>query len=329
MNIENSEELIKKIDKRIAELEAKEKGKDNPKEESLENETTAKVMEMIETIKAENLEISLQKLNNLIGLTEVKEEVNKLTNYLKFCKRIKGKSSLDRLNLNMIFKGSPGTGKTTVARIIAGILYNLGYLESKAFIETTPRDFIGEYIGHTSIKSKKLIDKYKGGVIFVDEAYGFVHEEGEYNFADEAIVEIIKEMETKETVFIFSGYPKDMNRFIELNSGIKSRVGYHIDFKDYTEEELSEIFKFKLTKSNFQITEDAYENIKNIIKIKKQEKNFGNGRMIDNLYDEVLLEHASLNYDNENESELLIMKNESVGVVMTRAQQKQRRGYFE
>lgn len=275
------------------------------------------------------LEFYLEKLNDLIGLKEVKKEVEKLTNYLKFYKRVSDKSNMDKINLNMIFKGNPGTGKTTVARIISHLLYGLGYLENSTFVETTPRDFIGEYIGQTAVKAKKQIEKYKGGVIFIDEAYGFVHEDGEYNFADEALIEIIKEMEIKETVFIFSGYSKEMDKFMDLNPGIKSRIGYHIDFNDYDIEELLQIFKSKLVQSNFKITEEAYENIKSIVEVKKNEKNFGNGRMIDNLYNEILLEHASLNYDNKNEDELLIITNDAVNNVMSKTLKRKRGGYFE
>lgn len=275
------------------------------------------------------LEFYLEKLNDLIGLKEVKKEVEKLTNYLKFYKRVSDKSNMDKINLNMIFKGNPGTGKTTVARIISHLLYGLGYLENSTFVETTPRDFIGEYTGQTAVKAKKQIEKYKGGVIFIDEAYGFVHEEGDHSFAPEALIEIIKEMEIKETVFIFSGYSKEMDKFMDLNPGIKSRIGYHIDFNDYDIEELLQIFKSKLVQSNFKITEEAYENIKSIVEVKKNEKNFGNGRMIDNLYNEILLEHASLNYDNKNEDELLIITNDAVNNVMSKTLKRKRGGYFE
>ena len=136
-------------------------------------------------------------------------------------------------------------------------------------------------------------------------------------------------MEIKETVFIFSGYSKEMDKFMDLNPGIKSRIGYHIDFNDYDIEELLLIFKSKLVQSNFKITEEAYENIKSIVEVKKNEKNFGNGRMIDNLYNEILLEHASLNYDNKNEDELLIITNDAVNNVMSKTLKRKRGGYFE
>ena len=180
----------------------------------------------------------MEKLNSLIGLEEVKNEVNKLINYLKFTLKIKEKTNLDKINLNMVFKGNPGTGKTTVARIIANLLYSLGFLENNLVKEATPRDFIAGYVGKTALKTKELLDKYKGGVIFVDEAYSFNHEKGEINFSDEAIAEIIKVMENKNTVFIFAGYTKEMDDFINLNPGIKSRVGYTIDFNEYTEKEI-------------------------------------------------------------------------------------------
>lgn len=299
-----------------------------------------KILEMInsrlDALEAENnsqpqneeidFDKEMEKLNSLIGLDEVKNEVNKLINYLKFVQKIKDKVNLDKINLNMVFKGNPGTGKTTVARIMANLLYSLGFLENNLVKEATPRDFIAGYVGKTALKSKKLLDKYKGGVIFVDEAYSFNHEKGEMNYSDEAIAEIIKEMENKNTVFIFSGYNKEMDDFINLNQGLKSRVGYIINFNDYTEEELLEIFNKKLEKDGFKIYDTALEEIKNIIKAKKQEKNFGNGRMIDNLYNKILLEHASLNYEEDDEEKLLTITTDAVNNVDLKIK---RSGYFE
>ena len=256
----------------------------------------------------------LDKLIALVGLDNVKNEVVKLANYLKFLNKIKDKTNLDKINLNMIYKGSPGTGKTTVARIMANILYYLGYLSNNKVIETTPTNFIAGYIGQTGIKTKKLLDEHKGGLIFVDEAYSFVKgkDDNDSSFSDEAIAEIIKEMEKKETVFIFAGYDQEMDEFINLNPGIKSRIGYYINFSDYNEEELLEIFISKIKATGFIICEDAVEEVKKIINLKKEEKNFGNGRMIDNLYNKIILEHASLNYDEEDDDKLLTITKDSV-----------------
>lgn len=272
-----------------------------------------------------SLEDTTEKLNSLIGLKNVKDEVNKLINYLKFITRVQGKTKLDAINLNMLFRGNPGTGKTTVARLMGKILYDLGYLKTDKIIETTPREFIAGYVGQTAIKTRKFLDEYRGGLIFIDEAYGFNHNDDETNFSDEAITEIIKDMEEKETIFIFAGYDGEMDDFVNLNPGIKSRIGYDILFEDYTEDELTEIFMKKLEISGLSIDADAVSDIKKIIKNKKKEKNFGNGRMIDNLYNKLMIEHASITYDAEDNKLFTISKEAVLNVNM----KTQKGGYFE
>ena len=302
------EEVIRQIDNRIDELEAQDD------ERKLGEEKEKSITE------------SISELNSLIGLKEVKIEVNKLVNYLKFVKKLQNKINLDKINLNMIFKGNPGTGKTTVAKIMADILYNLGYLSNNLIIEATPQDFIAGYIGQTAIKTRKLLDKYQGGLIFVDEAYGFNHNADEDNFADEALAEIMKEMESKNTVFIFAGYSKEMEAFVNLNPGIKSRIGYDIEFADYTEAELMEIFMKKLEKDGFTVSTDALQAIRNFFGNKREEKNFGNGRMIDNLYNKLLIEHATITYEEEEMTKLLTITEEAV---MNLNLKPQSRKYFE
>ena len=190
----------------------------------------------------------------------------------------------------MVFYGNPGTGKTTVARIISKILYSLGYIKSDKFKETTTGDFIAGYVGQTAPKTKKLLEENKGGVIFIDEAYSFASKAQE--FADEALVEILKEMEKKETVFIFAGYTKEMNDFINMNPGFKSRVSNYMEFNDYSVDELMEIFMKKIAKSKLKITEEAKYAIRNIITKAKQKEKFGNGRFIDQLFYKILLYHS-------------------------------------
>ena len=304
----NIDELLDEIQKRLDEIDAKDRSRRG------ENINSKKDLEQITS-----------DLNNLIGLKEVKDEVNKLINYLKFINRLNGRAKIDKVNLNMLFKGNPGTGKTTVARLMGKILFELGYLKNDKIVETTPREFIAGYIGQTAIKTREFLDKYKGGLIFIDEAYGFNHKDDENNYSDEALAEIIKDMEKKETVFIFAGYDGEMEDFVKLNPGIKSRIGYDILFKDYTEDELLEIFMKKIDSSELSITEEAMNSIKKIIKDKKKEKNFGNGRMIDNLYNKLLIEHASISYE-EDFDKLLTISNEAVLNVNMKSE---RGGYFE
>lgn len=302
------EEALLKIQKRLDDIEGIDrarKGEDLSFERDLDNVTL--------------------ELDRLVGLEEVKKEVNKLIYYLKFVNRLQGKAKLDKLNLNMLFRGNPGTGKTTVARMMGRILYDLGYLKTDELIETAPREFIAGYIGQTAIKTRKFLDMYKGHLIFVDEAYAFNHRDDEDNFSSEAIAEIIKDMENKETIFIFAGYDEDMDDFINLNAGIKSRIGYDISFKDYKVDELFEIFMRKLAQSGLSIDNEAICSIKNIIEEKRKEKNFGNGRMIDNLYNKLMIEHASITYDGDYDSLFRIGNDAVLNINMV----KEKGGFFE
>lgn len=267
-----------------------------------------------------------KKLNKLIGLEEVKEIVNKLINYLLFIKETKGFLNVDLLNLNMVFRGNPGTGKTTVARIIANMLYELGFVKSDTVLEVTPNDFIAGYIGQTGIKTQEVIKRAKGGVIFIDEAYSFNTDSDYKGYSDDAIVEILKEMESKNTVFIFAGYKEEMDDFLELNPGLKSRIGYDIEFNDYSLEELSIMLFYKLKISGFKLSRSAAEEIKKIIENNKKMKHFGNGRMIDNLYNQLVFEHASNISDLSNKEEAIAIKKKSV---LNIKQTKERGGIFD
>ena len=178
---------------------------------AIENFTSGEISEQIEeeteyqedTINTDITNNVIEDLDSLVGLKNIKYEVEKLKAYLSFINNSKDKLDLEVPNLNMVFYGNPGTGKTTVARAISKILFSLGYIKSNKFKEVTTGDFVAGYVGQTAIKTKDLINKNKDGVIFIDEAYSFSSNGQE--FADEALVEILKEMENKETVFIFAG----------------------------------------------------------------------------------------------------------------------------
>ena len=259
------EEMFREIDERIRELESRKFKTDEVDKNALD------------------------VLNGLIGLTNIKNEINKLVSYLGFINKVKGKANIDNLNLHMVFSGNPGTGKTTVARLLADILYSMGYIKTNKVAEITAQDCIAGYIGQSAIKTRELINEYQGGLIFIDEAYAFNNDD-ENGFAKDAIVEIMKEMEKKETVFIFAGYKNQMDNFININPGLKSRIGYKIDFDDYTKDELMQMFIKKINDSNLKLAEDARFQFQKLLNSYKE--NSGNGRLIDNLYNKILLEHA-------------------------------------
>ena len=237
-----------------------------------------------------SMESLICELHSLIGLSNIKELIENLTIYLDYINRTRESQNLDNPALNMVFKGNPGTGKTTIARIVAKLLYKLGYVKKDSFVEITKQGLIAGFVGQTALKTKKLIDENKGGVIFLDEAYSLCSE-GD-SFAEDAIGELLKEMDNKETIFIFAGYEDEMNNFIKINPGLMSRIGYIIDFADYSLDELFQILNRKLTMHNLCLSDEAIEEVKIIINNKKGEKNFGNGRYINHLFDKILMNHA-------------------------------------
>jgi AAA+ superfamily predicted ATPase len=200
-------------------------------------------------------------------------------------------------NLHMVFLGNPGTGKTTVARMVAGILYNLGYIEQNKLIEVSAKDLIGQYVGQTAPKTMGVIEKALGGVLFIDEAYSLASKPGTSGsqFNEECIATLIQAMENyrDNLVVIFAGYTKEMDAFLKSNSGIVSRIGYTMDFKDYTVDELIEIFKSMFKKSGFTVEKSAIEKAKEVIEEYRHTEGFGNARFVRNLYEKAIIKHAT------------------------------------
>ena len=208
----------------------------------------------------------------------------------------------------MVFLGNPGTGKTTVARMIANILYNLKYIEQNKLIEVSAKDLIGQYVGQTAPKTISVIEKALGGVLFIDEAYSLASKPGSSgsSFNEECIATLIQAMENyrDNLVVIFAGYKKEMQDFLDSNSGIVSRIGYTLDFKDYTVDQLMLIFNQMIEKAGFKIEPQAIEKAKGIVLEYKDTDNFGNARFVRTLYEKVLIKHAK-NMKDENDLEKL------------------------
>ena len=251
-------------------------------------------------------------LDSLVGLYDVKKVLRDLVNLIS----LKDKSDLKiaNINLHMLFLGNPGTGKTTVARHLSDILYNLGYIKENKLLEVSSKDLVAEYVGQTAIKTYSVIERALGGVLFIDEAYALSSKNNSYN--DEAIATLIKAMEDNRDnlVVIFAGYTKEMQDFINSNSGIASRIGYTLNFKDYTEDELLEIFKGMVKKAGFKITNEALYKARNIIREHVNDKNFGNARFVRNMYEKTVTEHATNTKDKKRKDVLITIIDKDINI---------------
>ena len=233
-------------------------------------------------------------LNELIGLSEVKEQIKKVAAYSKMQHDLSTLHTGKRaITLNMEFTGNPGTAKTTVARITAGILHELGLLPEAEMIEVGRADLVGKYEGQTAILIKELFQKAKGRVLFIDEAYSLL-ETWEGAYGDEAISSIVQEMENnrENTIVIFAGYPEKMKRFFARNPGLRSRVPFSIHFKDYSAEEMVEIVQLEVKKMGFSISSEALEKVMSICSAAAGDPEAGNGRLCRNIAENALLEYA-------------------------------------
>lgn len=246
--------------------------------------------------KEKTIDEVFASLDELVGLQNVKQMLRDLVSLIELKKKTKNDLKIKDTNLHMVFLGNPGTGKTTVARIVAQILYNLKYIKQNKLIEVSSKDLVAEYVGQTAPKTMSVIEKALGGVLFIDEAYSLASGNGQGNsYNEEAIATLIQAMENyrDNLVVIFAGYTKEMQSFLNANSGIVSRIGYTVEFEDYTVDELIQIFESMMKKSGFILENSAIEKAKDIINEYKDTKNFGNARFVRNLYEKTVIKHAS------------------------------------
>ena len=246
--------------------------------------------------KNKSIEEIFKDLNELVGLDNVKTMLKDLVSLMEFRKKTDKELKIKDTNLHMVFLGNPGTGKTTVARMVANILYNLGYIDQNKLIEVSAKDLVGQYVGQTAPKTMSVIEKALGGVLFIDEAYSLATKPGSSTtFNEECVATLIQAMENyrDNLVVIFAGYKKEMDGFLRSNSGIVSRIGYTMDFKDYTTDELIQIFRSMFEKAGFILNDSAIEKVREIIEKFRDTEGFGNARFVRNLYEKAIIEHAT------------------------------------
>jgi probable Rubsico expression protein CbbX len=247
----------------------------------------------------------LNLLNDeLVGLAPVKARIREIAALLLIDKlrRNLGISSANP-GLHMSFTGSPGTGKTTVGLKMADILYQLGYIRKGHLLTVTRDDLVGQYIGHTAPKTKEVLKKAMGGVLFIDEAYYLYKPDNERDYGSEAIEILLQVMENQrdELVVILAGYKQPMDKFYESNPGLSSRIANHIDFPDYTVDELLKIAKLMLEEQQYQLTPDAEIALTNYISKRKEKPLFANARSVKNALDRARMRQANRIFDSRGQ----------------------------
>ena len=274
----------------------------------MENEGKEKESEIVtevnlkEDFQASGVADILAELDNsLIGLTPVKTRIKETASLLLVDK---AREKLGLVNesptLHMSFSGNPGTGKTTVALKMANLLFRLGYVRKGHLVTVTRDDLVGQYIGHTAPKTKEVLKKAMGGVLFIDEAYYLYRPENERDYGQEAIEILLQVMENNrdDLVVILAGYKDKMDKFFESNPGFRSRIAHHIDFPDYSNNELLEFAEVMVASMNYQFNEESKKAMAEYIKIRKKQPHFANARSIRNAIDRARLRQANRVFNN-------------------------------
>lgn len=245
-----------------------------------------------------------QKLESMIGLEEVRSVITSAIDYARV-QTLYEKSgvSCSEMTRHMVFYGNPGTAKTTCARLYASIMKDNGLLKKGHLVEVGRKDIVSKYLGGTAPLIKEYFEKADGGVLFIDEAYSLVDEKKGL-YGDEAINTIVQEMENRRdsVVVILAGYPEEMKSFLSRNPGLRSRISFHVHFRDYTDYELLEILKLFIKESGMNLDQDAENKLLKIFDNAKREKDFGNGRFSRNLFERARLRQASRILHSESPS---------------------------
>lgn len=246
----------------------------------------------------ETLESLMDELDSLVGLESVKQDVHSLINLLRV-RKAREKRGIEQLpmSLHLVFSGNPGTGKTTVARLVARIYARIGVLERGQLIETDRSGLVGGYIGHTGPKVKEVVERALGGVLFIDEAYSLTYKRDSRDFGFEAVDTLLKEMEDHrdELIVIVAGYTEPMKGFLASNPGLRSRFNKFITFPDYTPDELYGIFEGFCRKGGFTLTNAATREVRqHLTRIyEERDDTFANGREVRNYFERMLVAQAN------------------------------------
>jgi probable Rubsico expression protein CbbX len=271
--------------------------------------STAAAVKLADEFDASGVGIILAQLDDeLIGLAPVKQRIREVAALL-LVERVRSKFGLasQAPTLHMSFTGNSGTGKTTVAMRMAEILHKLGYVRRGHLVAVTRDDLVGQYIGHTAPKTKEVLKKAMGGVLFIDEAYYLYRQENERDYGQESIEILLQVMENNrdDLVVILAGYADRMDRFFRSNPGFRSRVAHHIDFPDYSDGDLIAIGEKILASLNYRLSESAREALAEYVPLRRAQPLFANARSIRNAVDRARLRQANRLFA-EREKELTL-----------------------
>ncbi len=244
----------------------------------------------------ETIDDAMRSLNALIGLSSVKREIKQLIDYI-YIQKLRQNHSMRTpvISLHLVFTGNPGTGKTTVARLVGKIYAAIGLLREGQMVEAMRQDLIGEYVGHTAPKVKAKVMEALDGVLFIDEAYALAPPDTSNDFGAEAIATLIAEMENNRDrlAVIVAGYTDEMKRFISMNPGIKSRFTRYIEFDDYSPNEMLEIFLKFAEDADYIVADELQKSLRHFLSVKEQKaRDLGNARYVRTLFEKTIERHA-------------------------------------
>ena len=265
--------------------------------------------------------VAVRELNSLIGLKAVKTEIGRIINLAKVdaLRRRRGLKTAD-MSFHMVFSGNPGTGKTTVARLLGRIFKGLGLLSKGHLVEVDRSSLCADYVGQTATKTKKVIQSALGGVLFIDEAYSLNARtsSGTQDYGKEAVSTLLKEMEDHrdDLIVIVAGYTDLMDEFISMNPGLESRFRFKIIFEDYSSEEMAMIFWSFCKRNGFGITKEAYARIQGVFvsHTPSKDQSYSNARLARNLFEDAVLNQAQRlsNVDNPTDYDLTVILREDL-----------------